>query len=511
TSEIRALAHPALEQRADRIEVSAIARQPIRLRERHELEMPIELPQVLDVADEPAVAMIERLAVRERRGNSRQRIGVPLRRKAEREAAPEEREQAPTNVVGNGEIRVGIGRGGGRRNVLDAAGRRPLGGRGVASANEPETLRSETNLPPRARGELVRGHRSRTIQIPLQTLHGPVARNSPPRVPSGRDQAHSVPQEWPTTCKWALALDPERARTRQRPEVKIAYLSHSPLLTQVANAIHVMQMCAAFAHLGHEVCLYARGRPGRTDDLFRAYGLEPARFRIALLPRGPWRFVGRSIYALMQVVRARVLDKPELYYARCPASAAFALLFGDVVLEIHELPRSRLERGLQRLTLKHPRLKRVVTISRALLDDLERAHRGLLDRVDCVGAPAGATLRPQATRFRLRRGPGRQIGYAGGLRPGNGICTIIALAEALPRDTFHVLGGAEDEVAAWRARQRSSNIVWYGHRDPACVPAFLESCDVLLAPYETGPKTVSGQDTSRWMSPLKIFEYMAAG
>src|SRR5690606_37560768 len=105
TSEIRALAHPALEQRADRIEVSAIARQPIRLRERHELEMPIELPQVLDVADEPAVAMIERLAVRERRGNSRQRIGVPLRRKAEREAAPEEREQAPTNVVGNGEIR----------------------------------------------------------------------------------------------------------------------------------------------------------------------------------------------------------------------------------------------------------------------------------------------------------------------------------------------------------------------------------------------------------------------
>ena len=293
--------------------------------------------------------------------------------------------------------------------------------------------------------------------------------------------------------------------------MKIAYLSHSPLLTQVANAIHVMQMCAAFAHLGHEVCLYARGRPGRTDDLFRAYGLEPARFRIALLPRGPWRFVGRSIYALMQVVRARVLDKPELYYARCPASAAFALLFGDVVLEIHELPRSRLERGLQRLTLKHPRLKRVVTISRALLDDLERAHRGLLDRVDCVVAPDGATLRPEATPFRLRRGPGRQIGYAGGLRPGNGICTIIALAEALPRDTFHVLGGAEDEVAAWRARQRSSNIVWYGHRDPACVPAFLESCDVLLAPYETGPKTVSGQDTSRWMSPLKIFEYMAAG
>jgi len=293
--------------------------------------------------------------------------------------------------------------------------------------------------------------------------------------------------------------------------VKIAYLSHSPLRTQVANAIHVMQMCAAFAGLGHEVCLYARGRPGRTEELFRAYGLEPARFRIALLPRGPWRLVGRSIYALMQVVRARVRDEPELYYARCPASAAFALLFGGVVLEIHELPRTGLEKRLQRFTLEHPRLKRVVTISRALLDDLEREHPGLLARVDCIVAPDGATLRPVAMPFQLRRGPGRQIGYAGGLRPGNGIGTIIALAEALPQDTFHVLGGSEDDVAAWRARQRSSNIVWYGHRDPACVPAFLESCDVLLAPYENGPKTVSGQDTSRWMSPLKIFEYMAAG
>jgi len=293
--------------------------------------------------------------------------------------------------------------------------------------------------------------------------------------------------------------------------VKIAYLSHSPLLTQVANAIHVMQMCDAFASHGHEVSLYARGRSRRARDLFRAYGLEPGRFKIALLPRGTLKILGRSTYALMQVVRARVLDSPDLYYARCPASAAFALFFGDVVLEVHELPRSRLEKRLQRFTLKHPRLRRVVTVSRALLDDLQREHPGLLDRLDCVVAPDGAALRPATMPFSIRRGPGRQIGYAGALRPGNGIGMIIALAEALPRDTFHVVGGSREDVAAWRARQRSSNIVWYGQHDPACIPAFLASCDVLLAPYEDGPKTWSGQDTSRWMSPLKVFEYMAAG
>src|SRR5690606_30254236 len=85
-SEVRALPHPALEQLAERIDVSAIAGQPISLRERDELEMPVELPQVLDVADEAGIAMVERLAVGKRRGRSRQRIGTPLRRKAEREA-----------------------------------------------------------------------------------------------------------------------------------------------------------------------------------------------------------------------------------------------------------------------------------------------------------------------------------------------------------------------------------------------------------------------------------------
>jgi glycosyltransferase involved in cell wall biosynthesis len=37
------------------------------------------------------------------------------------------------------------------------------------------------------------------------------------------------------------------------------------------------------------------------------------------------------------------------------------------------------------------------------------------------------------------------------------------------------------------------------------------ACDVLLAPYQRRVFTHGGSDTSRWMSPLKVFEYMAAG
>ena len=40
----------------------------------------------------------------------------------------------------------------------------------------------------------------------------------------------------------------------------------------------------------------------------------------------------------------------------------------------------------------------------------------------------------------------------------------------------------------------------------------MSSVDLLLMPYQNKVSIgVRGQDTSRWMSPMKMFEYMAAG
>jgi glycosyltransferase involved in cell wall biosynthesis len=35
--------------------------------------------------------------------------------------------------------------------------------------------------------------------------------------------------------------------------------------------------------------------------------------------------------------------------------------------------------------------------------------------------------------------------------------------------------------------------------------------DVLLAPYQYGTKTAGGVDSTRWMCPIKLFEYMSTG
>lgn len=293
--------------------------------------------------------------------------------------------------------------------------------------------------------------------------------------------------------------------------MKIAYLSHSPVSTRVANAIHVMKMCAAFAAHGHDVVLYARGRADDANALRGAYGVE-ANFRLELRRRGSLPGLSRSLYALRQARAAATHQKPDLYYARCPASARFALAMGaTTVLEVHQIPDKRSERAMQRAVLGHPRLRRCVVISEGLRTDLRAAYPGVLDDLDCIVAHDGASPADHAPRFALRRGPGRQFGYAGGLRRGNGLDTVLEMAAALREDTFHILGGSAEEIAQWRTRQRSTNIEWYGRREPNEVAGFLAACDVLLAPYTPGPMTTSGADTSRWMSPLKIFEYMASG
>lgn len=298
----------------------------------------------------------------------------------------------------------------------------------------------------------------------------------------------------------------------QDGQLRIAYLSYSPVDAGVANAVHVMNMCAAFAANGHDTRLFARcGRTRRTAaEIFSRYGV-PERFALELRQTLPVKPLGRLHYGFRQAMQAR-LHGPDVHYARCLVSAAAALtLGGKVVLELHELPHSPLERRIQRFVLRHPGLRRLVVISNALREDLARVHAGIVDNLDCVVAPDGANVCAPREPFPLDRGPGRQIGYAGGLRTGNGIGTLLALAEAFPHDTFHVLGGSADEIAQWRQSRTVPNVVWYGRVAPARVPAFLAACDVLLAPYEHGAKTNSGNDTSRWMSPLKIFEYMAAG
>src|SRR5690606_34368352 len=99
-----------------------------------------------------------------------------------------------------------------------------------------------------------------------------------------------------------------------------------------------------------------------------------------------------------------------------------------------------------RWILGHKRLVRAVVISKGLLDDMHLVFAREASRVKWLVAHDGANGRYDVPSFPLRRSGELQIGYAGGLRSGNGMALILELARRLPNCTFHLLGGHPAEV-----------------------------------------------------------------
>ena len=300
--------------------------------------------------------------------------------------------------------------------------------------------------------------------------------------------------------------------------MNILYLSASPIPSRKANSIHVMNMCQAFAKNGHDVFLFAPDKKGDIQpvpqDVFAFYGVDSC-FSIAKLPWLPIR--GRGvIYALVAATKARTL-RPDLVYGRDFASCFFSTKFGlPVVFELHMPPRDSgtvcewLFRGL----IKSPHLQHIVVITHALKEHCEREYPSTNGRI-CV-APDGANpVREGIAPLDLpNRGQRLQVGYVGHLYQGRGVDLVLSLAQACSWADFHLVGGTPTDLEYWRrASSRSHNVHFYGFLPPPIAEQLRIACDVLLAPYQHEVRVAGNGEanTVNWMSPLKVFEYMAAG
>jgi glycosyltransferase involved in cell wall biosynthesis len=100
------------------------------------------------------------------------------------------------------------------------------------------------------------------------------------------------------------------------------------------------------------------------------------------------------------------------------------------------------------------------------------------------------------------------IGYCGHFYPGRGIELLLKCAHRRPEWTFLLIGGFENDVEPYREEVRKqglSNVIFTGYVANSRLAPFLWACDVLTMPYE------AAKEKSHFMSPMKMFEYMATG
>jgi len=318
--------------------------------------------------------------------------------------------------------------------------------------------------------------------------------------------------------------------------VKVAVIAPTHLPARRANTLQVMKMAQALVCLGHTVRVAVPGFPPEPvswEEIASLYGL---RVQIPLVWLPAWSSLRRYDYGL-RAVRWAQSWRADLIYTRLPQAAALASTLGiATVLEIHDLPYSRAGAWLFRRFLKGRGARRLVAITHTLATDLTSklgapAARGMPLQADLppftLVAPDGVDLEryanlpdPQEARRRLADAvrdlslhPHRYtVGYTGHLYSGRGAEMILEMAARLPDTNFLLVGGEPDEVQRLRSTVKSrglDHVILAGFVPNAELPRYHAACDLFLMPYQQRVAASSGGDISRYLSPMKLFEYMA--
>ena len=300
--------------------------------------------------------------------------------------------------------------------------------------------------------------------------------------------------------------------------MRIVYISSSTVPSRTANSIHVMKMCQAFAKSGHEVALIVRDNGNEMQqgvtDAHEYYGVDTC-FDIIKLP---WmRMKGRGyVYGLSAARKAGTMS-PDLVYCRNTAGCFFVAKTGlPVIFEAHSPPEcsGRIQERMFRSFIGLHNLRKLVVITSALKEHCQARYPHTKGRIQV--APDGADAVPPGIQPVELPGKGTRVqaGYVGHLYKGKAMELIAKLAPACTWADFHVVGGMDDDIRYWQNKCREvRNIRFHGHVPHQEVSRYIAAFDVVLLPLGkvVAPCGSGSNDIASWTSPLKVFEYMAAG
>jgi glycosyltransferase involved in cell wall biosynthesis len=315
--------------------------------------------------------------------------------------------------------------------------------------------------------------------------------------------------------------------------MRLTYLADIRMPLERANGIQTVETCHALARRGHEVTLITRPdthTPRR--DPYVYYGLPriPG-FAIEQAPVAGPAFARRVGYIAFALGRALGRARPDVLFTRdlgvaalfaqLPPAMAPPLVYEshgyapDVAAELPQListavPASarKLRRLAAREALVWRRAAGYVTITKTLEAVLIERF-GPRDNLAVV--PDGVRLDPERQWVPPPQEDPPIVAYAGHLYAWKGVDVLLDAIALTPSIRGLIVGGHESEGDLARLRAQAARlgladrVTFTGMVPPGTIPSLLATAHVLVLP---NTQTVI---SSVFTSPLKLFEYMAAG
>jgi glycosyltransferase involved in cell wall biosynthesis len=307
--------------------------------------------------------------------------------------------------------------------------------------------------------------------------------------------------------------------------MRVAYLCADlgvPVFGRKGCSVHVQEVVRALKNRGADVELFAMcpdGEPPpglesvrthsmpavpRTDRAAREQAALAANrgVRAALEHEGPFDLVYErySLWNFAGMEYARDRGTPGLLEVNAPLI--------DEQAEYRELAdRAGAERVAARVFGAAAAL---LAVSEELAAYLER-HPAARGRVHVVPNGVNPDRFPPGLKPSVSAAPGVwTVGFVGSFKPWHGLSTLIEAFDRVHQsdDSVRLLlvgdgPGRANVEADLAARSVSKSVYFAGAVDPGAVPGLLASMDVAVAPYPELP--------CFYFSPLKVYEYMAAG
>ena len=311
--------------------------------------------------------------------------------------------------------------------------------------------------------------------------------------------------------------------------VKIAYCTNVRLPSERAHGHQIAQVCNALADLGHQTEIFAPKRFNTIKEDFQTYydanktiqiqylkGFDHVQFPFLIGPLGLWV----DNFLLRRGLKKQFKNEQfDILYTR--TSALLLTLLQSkipVILELHKIPRRNQKSFIRQCN----QCVIVVCLTSLMRDELVRLgvdESRVIVEGDAVDSTSFTRINDGEV-YRKKHNIQNNvpvIGYAGQLESmglSKGVEVLVEACEILIRDQvdFHLViaGGPDitrDELIDSLTPEAKERIHFLGILSHQQIPSVLTACDVLVYPAPKSSNSFYQRDTS----PLKLFEYMAAG
>lgn len=299
---------------------------------------------------------------------------------------------------------------------------------------------------------------------------------------------------------------------------KIFILFHGRFPSEKAAALYAAEHAKSLSVHVPIVLLVPR-RLGREKDTAHVHYNLPASMRVVYLPtvdlfQTPLRRIAFGVsyvafscavftYLLFTVKKSDIVDTNEAL----PALVA-TFVSRRVVYEVHDFP----ERFLWFYKILLRQVWRVLATNEWKNIQLQKefclpAGKIIMERNGVNMEQFAPGDRAQARRELGLAQDARMAVYTGHLYGWKGVETLAQAAALAPSIEVYFVGGTSEDVKQFKEKHGAvRNIHIVGQVPHAQVPLWLSAADVLVL-----PNTAKEEISAHYTSPMKLFEYMAAG